>query len=197
MNKDICDAAFNEFSISVNKHMHTVRNVASGLIYKVYKEGYEDGKKDGNADRDAAYKKGMEDMLEVIRDCILCKSVRPGCFNVTELLNAFNDGYSVTNILLLDAETLKKNAQKIYDKRKKEQENAINIGDEVRDPQTGAVFIVTDYDETCCIGGIAADGTVRFYEKKAEDPNYPVKTGRHVDIERMLKEIGEKKDGER
>ena len=190
------DAATQQFDICIGKYGQKVKNCLWGMICHAYNEGLRDGRKEHD---EQAFNIGAETMLDAIRHFSLSRKVLFTAFTSKEVESAFPDCGSV-DFLLKDAKTILEKAEEIREARNNNiigqfpvESDSIEIGDEVQDPQTGAVFVVTDLDETCCIGGIASDGTVRFYELTPGDVNYPVKTGRHFDVAPFLDQIREVK----
>lgn len=187
------DAATQQFDICIEKYGQKVKNILYGMIFHAYNEGKRDGEKTHD---EQAFNIGAETMLDAIRHFSLSQKVLFTAFTSKEVESVFPDCGTV-DFLLTDAKTILEKAEEIREKRNNNicsssvEPDTIEIGDEVQDPQTGAVFVVTDLDETCCIGGIAPDGTVRFYEMTPDNVNYPVKTGRHIDIKPFLNQISE------
>lgn len=180
-------AATQQFDECIEKYVRKIKNCLWGMICHAYNEGLRDGRKEHD---EQAFNIGAETMLDAIRHFSLSQKVLFTAFSSEETESVFPDCGTV-DFLLKDAKTIIAKAEEIKEKRVKMEVLPINIeiGDEVEDPRTGAVFVVTDLDETCCIGGIASDGTVRFYEMTPDDKYYPLKTGRHFDVKPFLSQI--------
>ena len=185
------DNATKNFDICIEKYGQKVKNILYGMIFHAYNKGKREGEKTHD---EQAFNIGTETMLDAIRHFSLSQKVLFTAFTSEEIESVFPD-CGTMDFLLKDAKEIIEKAEEIRENRNNNiakltiAPDQIEIGDEVQDPQTGAIFVVTDLDETCCIGGIASDGTVRFYEMTPDDVNYPVKTGRHIDVKPFLNQI--------
>ena len=116
------DNAFQQFDKCVDKYTQKVKNCLSGMIYHAYSEGKKDGQKSWLQEKrkewNAAYRKGLEDMLLVIRDAILSKELNPNGFRADEMLEVFG-GVAPRDFLLMDPEEIMERADIIYTEREK------------------------------------------------------------------------------
>lgn len=112
-----------KFDECVEKHFKKIKNCLWGMICYAYNEGKKDGDEEarsGNSDTfKNAYNFGMEDMLDVIRDCCLDTCYRPSAFSGYELKEAFG-GSIPSDILKFEAKDIMEKAREIKEKKRNE-----------------------------------------------------------------------------
>lgn len=114
------DAAFQQFDKCVDKYTLKIKNCLAGMIYHAYGKGKKDGQRSWLQEKkeewNAAYRKGLEDMLLVMRDAILSKELNPNGFRADEMLEAFG-GVAPKDFLLMDPEEIMRKADMIQANR--------------------------------------------------------------------------------
>ena len=141
--------------------------------YELYGDQYEE-------EYNQTFNKGAEAAWELARKIILHGK---DFYSGEELKEIFGYAYSET---LMKNYTYPEAAAKVAKWEKAKEE--IKRGDVVRNKNnTSSKFCVTDIDDDGILYGVGRDGATYSYE----DPEYWEKTGRHIDIDSFLKQIGE------
>lgn len=123
---------------------------------------------------------GAETAWELARK-ITCQPINGG-FNRSEFEEIFNEGY-ISDVF--EKYTYPEAAAKVAEWENAKEE--IKRGDIIRNKNnTSSKFCVTDIDDDGILYGVGRDGATYSYE----DPEYWEKTGRHIDIDSFLKQIG-------
>ena len=153
-------------------------------IDEAYQRGLEEGKKAFDlldAERDSEYQRGLDDAWEAARRVAFNSHI--GGLSVEDLEKAFD--------CLVPQQVFKNyTAQQTIEKlkayeEKQKTDDEIKAGDEVEITESGMKFFVTKaYNENRMVGGINADGDVRYYSSDSVK-----RTGRHFDIAKILEEM--------
>lgn len=122
------------------------------------------------------FNQGAEAAWELARKGMLMSS--------TDREAIFGSGYNAMYGVLM-YHTYQEAAAKVAEWEKAKEE--IKRGDIIRNKNnTSSKFCVTDIDDDGILYGVGRDGATYSYE----DPEYWEKTGRHIDIDSFLKQIG-------
>ena len=136
-------------------------------------------------DADEAYKKGLDEAWEAAKKIVL--PCGDGGLAFGELKGVFGDDYSYPRDILLGftaSEALAK--LRDYEARKKAEDEAVKVGDEVRDGNENGVVTQVDNEGSYILN---ANGFIRYYVN-ADLANFE-KTGRHFPaIRRALRRKG-------
>ncbi len=136
-----------EFDKCLEKYSNKVKNCLYGMIYHAYNEGRKDGLKEKTTEAlEKAYSKGLEDMLEAMKDFYYSEDhehLRPSALTEDEMEYYFG-GYTLGFVFKYRAKKIIEIAKEVHEKRKKKaQARKVQIGDFYKSDD-GDIFVVKD-----------------------------------------------------